>query len=109
MATDRFKQYQYNLHRYFRNKGYEINTKSKTIKANLDTISFKDSKRLIELQKYGFTVIDLASDNRESIIAESTPDYLIVDELCDDSDFDNNGSILDFVDEVLYRVKHDLY
>lgn len=92
MAVDRFKQYQYALVRFFRSRGYDINSIKKTIKIDKYDLPVKEAQRLKQLQNYGFTVID------------PNPKYTYNPV----TSYEYEESFIDFADEIIWLCKNDL-
>ena len=99
--ANRHLQYKYALCRFFRSRGYEIDTDKKTIKIDVDDLNYKEQQRLKQLQNWGFTVINpTAQPVRHSSFR---PNYIIAD------DYDPDESFIDFADEVMLKMKYGLY
>lgn len=92
MAADRFKQYQYALVRFFRSRGYDVNSIKKTIKIDAYDLTYKETQRLKQLQNYGFTVID------------PNPKYTYNPAIS----YEYEESFIDFADEIIWLCKNDL-
>ncbi|MDR2002126.1 MAG: hypothetical protein LBQ74_03775 [Prevotella sp.] len=91
MASDRFRQYQYALCRFFRNRGYEVNAIKKTIKIDPYDLSRKESQRLTQLKSWGYRVINPKTDFsfRPSI------------------NYSTEESFVDFADEIIEMYKNE--
>lgn len=92
MATNRFQKYQYALVRFFRSRGYEINSIKKTIKIDIYELTYKETERLKQLQNYGFQVID------------PKPEYVYNPA----TTYEYEESFIDFADEILWMCKNGL-
>lgn len=54
----RFLQYQANLRSYLRKRGAIIDVKNKTVKVDRELLNYKEEKRLNELIKWGYTLVN---------------------------------------------------
>lgn len=99
--ANRFLQYKYALCRFFRSRGYEINTDKMTIKIDVENLNYKEQQRLKQLQTWGFTVIDPAAHSVRDF--SYRPDCIVAD------DYDPDESFIDFADEVMRNIKYGLY
>ncbi|MBD8348562.1 hypothetical protein [Dysgonomonas sp. HGC4] len=92
MAADRFKQYQYALVRFFRSRGYDINSIKKTIKIDKYDLPVKEAQRLKQLENYGFQVID------------PKPEYSFNPTI----NYECEETFIDFADEIIYLCNNGL-
>ncbi|WP_353122092.1 hypothetical protein [Dysgonomonas capnocytophagoides] len=99
MAIDRFKQYQYALVRFFRSRGYNVDSQKKTIRIDPIELNSKDHERLKKLEAWGFTVQNPSVRNRRV-------DYTMIDDY--DTDNYESESFLDFADEIIWMYKNGL-
>lgn len=87
---DRFIQYRSSLRSYLRKRGAIIDVRAKTIMIDRDQLTFKESKRLDELLKWGYTMVE--SEN-------SSVEYPL-ERLQDDQE-----SFIGFADEIIFMNK----
>lgn len=99
MAADRFKQYQYALVRFFRSRGYDVNSIKKTIKIDAYDLTYKETQRLKQLENWGFNII-----NPNEPYKENTFTYV---DLAKGDDY-YSESFIDFADEIIWLCKNDL-
>lgn len=102
MAEDRFRNYKYALVRFFRSRGYEVNSIKKTIKIDAYELNKKESERLKQLQNWGFIVIDPKASNSVRNL-DNFPDFEVIDDY--GCDYGNAESFIDFADEIIEMCK----
>ncbi len=93
MAEDRFRSYQYGLVRFFRSRGYEVNSIKKTIKIDAYSLNKKESERLKQLQNWGFAVID------------PKPKYSAYNPAVE---YESEESFIDFADEIIWMYENNI-
>ena len=89
--ANRFRQYQYALCRFFRQRGYEVNSIKKTIKIDPYDLTAKELKRLSQLKTWGFSVISPKVEYRYS----------------NNTHYEVEESFIDFADEIIEMYRNN--